>query len=108
MILNIENWFLVLKQLNWIWQAKECENDRIWSQKRILCTNTCFQVHNVVTEHLQHADMSAKDISDSWMLIAEDGEMRVYKRELEEDGMVVDPLKAVHTVKVNFKKNITI
>jgi collagen type IV alpha-3-binding protein len=34
-----------------------------------------------------------------WQLFAEDGEMRMYKREEEIAGMVVDPLKAVHTVK---------
>ena len=59
-----------------------------------------FQIDKVVKEHLDHADMSAKDISSTWMLVAEDGEMKVYKRELEENGMVIDPLKAVHTVKV--------
>ncbi|XP_022908521.2 ceramide transfer protein isoform X1 [Onthophagus taurus] len=34
-----------------------------------------------------------------WQLFAEDGEMRMYRREEEVDGMVVDPLKAVHVVK---------
>ena len=33
-----------------------------------------------------------------WELFAEDGEMKMYKREEEVDGMVVDPLKALHTV----------
>ena len=47
-----------------------------------------------------HADMTAADFASTWMLIAEDGEMKVYKREVEENGMVVDPLKAVHTVQV--------
>ena len=32
--------------------------------------------------------------------------MRVYKREIEEDGMIVDPLKAVHTVKVSLTQNL--
>lgn len=36
-----------------------------------------------------------------WQLFAEDGEMRMYRREVEEGGIVCDPLKAVHTVKVN-------
>ena len=44
--------------------------------------------------------MTAADVADTWALIAEEGDMKVYKRELEEDGMIVDPLKAVHTVKV--------
>lgn len=35
----------------------------------------------------------------SWMLFAEDGDMRMYRREEEADGLVVDPLKACHVVK---------
>ena len=34
--------------------------------------------------------------------VAEDGEMKMYKREEEVDGMVVDPLKALHQVKGNY------
>lgn len=34
-----------------------------------------------------------------WQLFAEDGEMRMYRREEEADGLVVDPLKACHVVK---------
>lgn len=37
-------------------------------------------------------------------MLHEEGEMKVYKRELEEDGLVLDPLKAVHTVKVSSKR----
>jgi collagen type IV alpha-3-binding protein len=33
-------------------------------------------------------------------LILFKGEMKIYRRELEENGLVLDPLKAVHTVKV--------
>lgn len=35
----------------------------------------------------------------SWQLFVEDGQMRLYTRELEVDGLVCDPLKAVHVVK---------
>ncbi|QQP56949.1 Collagen type IV alpha3binding proteinlike, partial [Caligus rogercresseyi] len=38
-------------------------------------------------------------VGDIWELFAEDGEMKMYKREEEIDGLVVDPLKAVHIVK---------
>lgn len=38
--------------------------------------------------------------SSIWELIHEEGEMKVYRREMEEDGMIVDPLKAVHSVQV--------
>lgn len=41
--------------------------------------------------------MEGKDV---WECIAEDGELKVYKRELEVEGVVLDPLKAVHTVTV--------
>jgi len=33
-----------------------------------------------------------------WELFADEGEMKMYKREEEVDGMVVDPLKALHSV----------
>lgn len=36
-----------------------------------------------------------------WQLFAEDGLMKMYKREVEVDGLVCDPLKAVHVVKVS-------
>ena len=57
-------------------------------------------------DHVIHADMTASDIMATWQLIAEDGEMKVYKRELEENGMVVDPLKAVHTVWVRLRTEL--
>ena len=50
-----------------------------------------------VSEHLLHCN---DNITSEWQLIAEDGEMKVYKMELEVDGITVDPIKAVHTVKV--------
>lgn len=34
--------------------------------------------------------------SEVWSLVHEDGDMMVHRRELEEDGVVVDPLKAVY------------
>lgn len=34
-----------------------------------------------------------------WQLFAEEGEMKMYRREEEEGGLVVDPLKAVHQVR---------
>ena len=58
----------------------------------------------MVGEHLAHADMRAAEIAKTWQLIAEDGDMKVFKREVEEDGVCVDPLKAVHTIKVSFHR----
>ena len=41
--------------------------------------------------------------SDSWSVVHEDGEMKVYRREMEEDGVVIDPLRATYTVGVSEK-----
>lgn len=49
-------------------------------------------------EQLKYAKMGVGE--GGWQLFAEDGEMRMYRREVEEGGIVCDPLKAVHTVKV--------
>ena len=51
-------------------------------------------------DHITHADMTASDVANTWTLIASEGDMKVYKREMEDNGVVVYPLKAVHTVKV--------
>lgn len=58
----------------------------------------------MVNEQVAFARLGVGEIgpgsSDStWQLFAEDGEMRMYRREVEFDGMVVDPLKACHVVK---------
>lgn len=54
------------------------------------------EIDYVTTEQLRYARLGVGD--GVWSLFAEDGEMRMYKRELEEEGLVVDPLKAIHTV----------
>ena len=40
------------------------------------------------------------DDDELWQCIADQGDLKVYKRELEENGIVIDPVKAVCTVKV--------
>lgn len=35
---------------------------------------------------------------DAWQLFAEEGEMKMYRREEEIDGLCIDPLKACHFV----------
>jgi len=52
----------------------------------------------VVAEHIKYSGFTIDD--GVWEAIHEEGEMKVYRREMEEDGMIVDPLKAVHCVKV--------
>lgn len=54
-------------------------------------------IDRITLEQLKYSRMGVGE--GGWQLFAEEGEMKMYKRELEEDGMVVDPLKAVHTVR---------
>jgi hypothetical protein len=44
---------------------------------------------------------SREVVSDGWDLIHQEGEMKVYRREVEENGIVVDPMKIFHSIKVN-------
>ncbi|XP_065334198.1 ceramide transfer protein isoform X1 [Cloeon dipterum] len=55
------------------------------------------EIDRVCLEQLHYARLNLGE--GGWQLFAEDGEMRMYKREEEVGGMVVDPLKAVHIVK---------
>ena len=54
-------------------------------------------IDRVTNEQLGYARMKVGE--GVWELFAEDGEMRMYKREEEVDGLVVDPLKALHSVR---------
>uniref|UniRef100_A0A1W7RAQ4 Ceramide transfer protein n=1 Tax=Hadrurus spadix TaxID=141984 RepID=A0A1W7RAQ4_9SCOR len=54
------------------------------------------EIEQITMEQLKYAKMGVGE--GGWQLFAEDGEMRMYKREVEECGVVCDPLKAVHTV----------
>lgn len=51
----------------------------------------------MVAEQIRSARMGLG--KGAWQLFVEDGEMKMYRREVEEDGLVVDPLKATHQVK---------
>jgi len=53
-------------------------------------------INQVTNEQLGYARM---EVGDVWELFAEDGQMKMYKREEEVDGMVMDPLKALHEVR---------
>ncbi|KAL0163403.1 hypothetical protein M9458_042799, partial [Cirrhinus mrigala] len=48
-----------------------------------------------------HMTYSLQDVGGdaNWQLVVEEGEMKVYRREVEENGIVLDPLKATHSVK---------
>uniref|UniRef100_A0A8C4IL85 Ceramide transfer protein n=1 Tax=Dicentrarchus labrax TaxID=13489 RepID=A0A8C4IL85_DICLA len=56
----------------------------------------------LVEEMVQnHMTYSLQDMGGdaNWQLVIEEGEMKVYRREVEENGIVLDPLKATHSVK---------
>ncbi|XP_050184559.1 ceramide transfer protein isoform X1 [Myiozetetes cayanensis] len=56
------------------------------------------QVEEMVKNHMTY---SLQDVGGdaNWQLVVEEGEMKVYRREVEENGIVLDPLKATHAVK---------
>ena len=55
---------------------------------------------NYVKENLKYAFSSSDQVEgeDGWELMHSEGEMRVYRKEVEIDGLVLDPLKATHQV----------
>ncbi|CAH1115047.1 unnamed protein product [Psylliodes chrysocephalus] len=57
------------------------------------------EIEKTVQIQVSMAKMGIGECGSGWQLFAEDGEMKMYRREEEVDGMVVDPLKAVHIVK---------
>ena len=59
------------------------------------------EMERIVQEHIK-IDLIDDLNSNVWQLFHEEGEMKIYKRDLEKDGIVLDPLKAVHKVKGNF------
>uniref|UniRef100_A0A3Q3WFX2 Ceramide transfer protein n=1 Tax=Mola mola TaxID=94237 RepID=A0A3Q3WFX2_MOLML len=56
------------------------------------------KVEEMVKNHMTY---SLQDVGGdaNWQLVVEEGEMKVYRREVEENGIVLDPLKATHSVK---------
>jgi len=54
------------------------------------------EIERTVQEHLHYV---REDVSCGWDLIHQEGEMKVYRREVEENGIVVDPLKSFHTIR---------
>ncbi|XP_060917861.1 ceramide transfer protein-like isoform X7 [Labrus mixtus] len=56
------------------------------------------KVEEMVQNHMNY---SLQDMGGdaNWQLVVEEGEMKVYRREVEENGIVLDPLKATHSVK---------
>ncbi|VDP08421.1 unnamed protein product [Soboliphyme baturini] len=55
------------------------------------------EIDRITQEQVRYAKLGVSE--GVWQLFSEDGEMKMYRRELEIEGLVCDPLKAVHTVK---------
>lgn len=55
------------------------------------------KIDQVTRGQVYHAQKSIEQ--DGWQLFVEDNQMKLYTRELEIDGLVCDPLKAVRIVK---------
>ena len=51
------------------------------------------------------AHESSDSKTDVWQLFFQEGNIRMYRRELEREGRVIDPLKAVHVVRGIFARS---
>ena len=84
------------------WKAIAPSSVPAWLKKfdeKINSSCLYFFTDSVTNEQLHYARLQVGLEDSIWELFAEDGEMKMYKREEEIDGMVVDPLKALHQVK---------
>lgn len=57
------------------------------------------EIDRVCREQLHYAREGVGQGGNGWQIFADEGEMKMYKREEEVNGMVMDPLKACHVVK---------
>ncbi|XP_023301176.2 ceramide transfer protein isoform X1 [Lucilia cuprina] len=57
------------------------------------------EIDRVCMEQLHYARQGVGQDGNGWQIFADEGEIKMYKREEEVNGMVMDPLKAYHTVK---------
>ena len=49
----------------------------------------------------QYARYLFEEVDNNWTVVHEDGEMKVYRREMEDGGVVVDPLKSYYNATVS-------
>ena len=49
----------------------------------------------------QYARYLFEEVDNNWSVVHEDGDMKVYRREVEDGGVVVDPLKSFCTATVS-------
>ncbi|XP_049326485.1 ceramide transfer protein isoform X2 [Astyanax mexicanus] len=84
-------------------QSEKCRTPRpITLSPDTYCSLSAHRYSTKVEEMVQsHMTYSLQDVGGdaNWQLITEEGEMKVYRREVEENGVVLDPLKATHAVK---------
>uniref|UniRef100_A0AAR2JW93 START domain-containing protein n=1 Tax=Pygocentrus nattereri TaxID=42514 RepID=A0AAR2JW93_PYGNA len=75
-----------------------CVESSVGVGDRLACLFDFAQVEEMVHSHMTY---SLQDVGGdaNWQLITEEGEMKVYRREVEENGVVLDPLKATHAVR---------
>ncbi|XP_040897459.1 ceramide transfer protein-like isoform X2 [Toxotes jaculatrix] len=87
---------------------EQCQSEKVRiSQSSAVTPGDAFSIGthrfaNKVEEMVQnHMTYSLQDVGGdaNWQLVIEEGEMKVYRREVEENGIVLDPLKATHSVK---------
>ncbi|KAK0060128.1 collagen type IV alpha-3-binding protein [Biomphalaria pfeifferi] len=57
------------------------------------------EINEVVANHIRRLMTENVEEKVDWVCIADQGDMKVFKRELEENGIPIDPMKAVCTVK---------
>ena len=76
--------------------VEKCDHP-LWPEINKVTLDQLYYARLEVGADLLNGD--ADDSGSGWQLFAEEGEMRLYKREVEIDGLVCDPLKAVHIVK---------
>uniref|UniRef100_A0A8B9FR58 Ceramide transfer protein n=1 Tax=Amazona collaria TaxID=241587 RepID=A0A8B9FR58_9PSIT len=72
-----------------------------FSEVNVVWLFGCFSPLKVEEMVQNHMTYSLQDVGGdaNWQLVVEEGEMKVYRREVEENGIVLDPLKATHAVK---------
>ncbi|XP_059381766.1 ceramide transfer protein-like [Carassius carassius] len=88
-------------------EQSQCEKSRIQRSSSVPSGDIYSSVGShrfaeKVEEMVQnHMTYSLQDVGGdaNWQLVVEEGEMKVYRREVEENGIVLDPLKATHCVK---------
>ena len=51
----------------------------------------------------QYARYLFEEVDNNWSVVHEDGDMKVYRREMEDGGVVVDPLKSFYTASVSVR-----